>query len=141
MPADEFVLVEEYMEHDLAGLMHSKHRFSEPHIKCIMHQLLSGLHECHQMQLIHRDIKSMSVVVFSFVCPLCACKLNAFVALVNQSNDRLQHFDAQRQPADHGLWVHDDGGECYALPVLRDHHPLVPPTGVASGHHYLRQGG
>lgn len=62
-PKDEFVLVEEYMEHDLAGLLHSKHRFSEPHIKCIMHQLLSGLHECHQMQLIHRDIKSSNILM------------------------------------------------------------------------------
>jgi serine/threonine protein kinase len=41
-----------------------------------MHQLLSGLHECHQMQLIHRDIKSThlsSALHFVRVCTHACC--------------------------------------------------------------------
>jgi serine/threonine protein kinase len=63
--------------------LHSKHRFSEPHIKCIMHQLLSGLHECHQMQLIHRDIKStflqLSTLFIASVLMRVSCVLRVVV--------------------------------------------------------------
>jgi len=59
LQSDDFVLVEEYMDHDLAGLLRSKRRFTEPQIKCIMQQLVAGLDECHRLQLIHRDIKSV----------------------------------------------------------------------------------
>jgi len=60
---DDFVLVEEYMDHDLAGLLRSKRRFTEPQIKCIMQQLVAGLDECHRLQLIHRDIKSSNILM------------------------------------------------------------------------------
>ncbi|XP_072973190.1 protein IMPAIRED IN BABA-INDUCED STERILITY 1-like isoform X2 [Typha angustifolia] len=57
-------LVFEYMEHDLAGLSSSPDiNFSEPQVKCYMHQLLSGLEHCHSRGIIHRDIKGANLLV------------------------------------------------------------------------------
>ncbi|XP_020092428.1 probable serine/threonine-protein kinase At1g54610 isoform X1 [Ananas comosus] len=57
-------LVFEYMEHDLAGLSSSPDiKFSEPQIKCYMHQLLSGLEHCHSRGVMHRDIKCANLLV------------------------------------------------------------------------------
>uniref|UniRef100_A0A1D1XSI3 [RNA-polymerase]-subunit kinase n=1 Tax=Anthurium amnicola TaxID=1678845 RepID=A0A1D1XSI3_9ARAE len=57
-------LVFEYMEHDLAGLAASPGiKFSEPQVKCYMHQLLSGLEHCHNHGVLHRDIKGSNLLL------------------------------------------------------------------------------
>ncbi|KAK1591528.1 hypothetical protein Q3G72_009114 [Acer saccharum] len=50
-------LVFKYMEHDLAGLAASPTiKFTEPQVKCYMHQLLSGLEHCHNQLLAGKPI-------------------------------------------------------------------------------------
>ncbi|KAJ6796125.1 putative protein kinase superfamily protein [Iris pallida] len=57
-------LVFEYMEHDLAGLAASPTiKFTEPQVKCYMHQLLSGLEHCHNRGVLHRDIKGSNLLL------------------------------------------------------------------------------
>ncbi|EEF45481.1 ATP binding protein, putative [Ricinus communis] len=57
-------LVFEYMEHDLAGLAASPNiKFTEPQVKCYMHQLLSGLEHCHNRHVLHRDIKGSNLLI------------------------------------------------------------------------------
>ncbi|XP_071737295.1 probable serine/threonine-protein kinase At1g54610 isoform X2 [Rutidosis leptorrhynchoides] len=57
-------LVFEYMEHDLAGLAASPTiKFTEPQVKCYMHQLLSGLEHCHNSHVLHRDIKGSNLLL------------------------------------------------------------------------------
>ncbi|XP_056168225.1 probable serine/threonine-protein kinase At1g54610 isoform X2 [Syzygium oleosum] len=57
-------LVLEYMEHDLAGLAASPAiKFTEPQVKCYMHQLLSGLEHCHNRRVLHRDIKGSNLLI------------------------------------------------------------------------------
>ncbi|XP_057956368.1 probable serine/threonine-protein kinase At1g54610 isoform X1 [Malania oleifera] len=57
-------LVFEYMEHDLAGLASCPGiKFTEPQVKCYMHQLLSGLEHCHTCGILHRDIKGSNLLV------------------------------------------------------------------------------
>ncbi|KDP23602.1 hypothetical protein JCGZ_23435 [Jatropha curcas] len=57
-------LVFEYMEHDLAGLAASPGvKFTEPQVKCYMHQLLSGLEHCHNRGVLHRDIKGSNLLI------------------------------------------------------------------------------
>ncbi|URE06436.1 serine threonine-protein kinase [Musa troglodytarum] len=57
-------LVFEYMEHDLAGLAAGlTTKFTEPQVKCYMHQLLSGLEHCHNNRVLHRDIKGSNLLL------------------------------------------------------------------------------
>ncbi|KAH9619709.1 hypothetical protein KSS87_007106 [Heliosperma pusillum] len=57
-------LVFEYMEHDLAGLAASPDiKFTEPQVKCYMHQLISGLEHCHNRGVLHRDIKGSNLLL------------------------------------------------------------------------------
>ncbi|KAI3703674.1 hypothetical protein L1987_73866 [Smallanthus sonchifolius] len=57
-------LVFEYMEHDLAGLAASPTiKFTEPQVKCYIHQLLSGLEHCHNHNVLHRDIKGSNLLL------------------------------------------------------------------------------
>uniref|UniRef100_A0AA96SIB9 [RNA-polymerase]-subunit kinase n=1 Tax=Phyllostachys edulis TaxID=38705 RepID=A0AA96SIB9_PHYED len=57
-------LVFEYMEHDLTGLAASPDiKFTEPQVKCYMHQLLSGLEHCHDRGVLHRDIKGSNLLL------------------------------------------------------------------------------
>ncbi|KAL1350571.1 hypothetical protein HN51_014612 [Arachis hypogaea] len=57
-------LVFDYMVHDLAGLVASPRiRFTEPQVKCYMHQLLSGLEHCHKRRVLHRDIKGSNLLI------------------------------------------------------------------------------
>ncbi|KAI5077789.1 hypothetical protein GOP47_0007613 [Adiantum capillus-veneris] len=57
-------LVFEYMEHDLAGLAACPGiTFTEPQVKCYLHQLLSGLEHCHTRGVLHRDIKGSNLLL------------------------------------------------------------------------------
>ncbi|KAK4483279.1 hypothetical protein RD792_010464 [Penstemon davidsonii] len=57
-------LVFDYMEHDLAGLASSPGvKFTEPQVKCYIHQLLSGLEHCHKRHVLHRDIKGSNLLI------------------------------------------------------------------------------
>ncbi|KAH1138493.1 hypothetical protein GYH30_028140 [Glycine max] len=57
-------LVFDYMVHDLAGLAASPDiKFTEPQVKCYIHQLLSGLEHCHSRNVLHRDIKGSNLLI------------------------------------------------------------------------------
>uniref|UniRef100_A0A1J3G4Z4 Putative serine/threonine-protein kinase n=1 Tax=Noccaea caerulescens TaxID=107243 RepID=A0A1J3G4Z4_NOCCA len=57
-------LVFQYMDHDLAGLASSPVvKFSEPEVKCLMRQLLSGMDHCHSRGVLHRDIKGSNLLI------------------------------------------------------------------------------
>lgn len=68
---EELVLVFEYMEHDLSGLLSLKNvQLSPAQIKCLMKQLLEGLHQCHQQGIMHRDIKAANLLLSNGVLKL-----------------------------------------------------------------------
>nr|CAB3489553.1 unnamed protein product [Digitaria exilis] len=57
-------LVFGYMEHDLAGLAATPGlKFTEPQVKCLLQQLLSGLDHCHRNGVLHRDMKSSNILI------------------------------------------------------------------------------
>ncbi|XP_066391464.1 probable serine/threonine-protein kinase At1g54610 [Miscanthus floridulus] len=57
-------LVFDYMVHDLAGLAASPDiKFTLPQVKCYVHQLLSGLEHCHNLGVLHRDIKGSNLLL------------------------------------------------------------------------------
>ncbi|KAL8524920.1 hypothetical protein ACS0TY_014514 [Phlomoides rotata] len=57
-------LVFDCMQHDLAGLCSSPNvKFTEPQVKCYVHQLLSGLEHCHNRNVLHRDIKGSNLLI------------------------------------------------------------------------------
>ena len=64
-PLGSLYLVFEYVEHDLAGLIDSKHKFSPRAIKCIMKQLFEALEYIHSRNCVHRDIKSSNLLITS----------------------------------------------------------------------------
>ncbi|KAK6130445.1 hypothetical protein DH2020_035855 [Rehmannia glutinosa] len=52
------------LKHDLAGLSSSPGiKFTEPQVKCYVHQLLSGLEHCHNRNVLHRDIKGSNLLI------------------------------------------------------------------------------
>ncbi|KAF5752227.1 putative serine/threonine-protein kinase [Tripterygium wilfordii] len=72
-------LVFEYMEHDLAGLAASPGiKFTEPQVKCYMHQLLSGLEHCHNRHVLHRDIKGSNLLIDNGVLKIADFGLASF---------------------------------------------------------------
>lgn len=58
-------LVFDFCHHDLAGLISNSHDKIRDHklIRCIVKQLLEGIHRLHQNKIIHRDMKSSNILV------------------------------------------------------------------------------
>lgn len=58
-------LVMDFCHHDLAGLIQEAHDKikSLPNIKCIVKQLLEGIHKLHTHRIIHRDMKSSNILI------------------------------------------------------------------------------
>lgn len=55
---NNFILVFDYFEHDLFGLMANKVRFDLPVVRKIVQDLLKGLEHMHSRNILHRDLKS-----------------------------------------------------------------------------------
>ncbi|KAJ1972200.1 kinase subunit of RNA polymerase II carboxy-terminal domain kinase I [Dimargaris xerosporica] len=57
-------IIFEYMDYDLAGLIaHPQWQLEATHIKCLMHQMLSGLAYLHGKGVLHRDIKGSNLLL------------------------------------------------------------------------------
>ncbi|KAL6868131.1 hypothetical protein ACP4OV_014976 [Aristida adscensionis] len=62
--SESLYLVFEYMEHDLVGLSATPGlKFTEPQVKCLLQQLLNGLHHCHSNGILHRDMKASNILI------------------------------------------------------------------------------
>ncbi|KAL6050229.1 Cyclindependent kinase, variant 2 [Balamuthia mandrillaris] len=52
------------MEHDLSGLLSLKDvNLTPAQIKCLMKQILEGMHQCHSSGVMHRDIKAANLLI------------------------------------------------------------------------------
>jgi len=57
-------MVFEYMEHDLTGMLENmSSRLKPAEVKCILKQLLHGLHYCHSHNVLHRDLKPANLLL------------------------------------------------------------------------------
>jgi serine/threonine protein kinase len=59
----EFLVMEYIVGHDLSAYLRAGHRFSVPHVLCIMSQLLDALHHAHEAGIVHRDIKPSNLLI------------------------------------------------------------------------------
>jgi len=60
---DVFICME-FVQHDLKGLIETmKHPFLQGEVKCLMKQLLSGVHHMHDNWLLHRDLKTSNLLL------------------------------------------------------------------------------
>ena len=59
------LLIFEYMKEDLLSLMKARNakRLNESQIKCIMYQVLKGIHYMHKYGFFHRDLKPENILV------------------------------------------------------------------------------
>ena len=61
---DSIFVVMEYMEHDLRGLIESMRQpFSQSEVKCLMLQLLEGIKHLHDNWVLHRDLKTLNLLL------------------------------------------------------------------------------
>ncbi|KAK2656095.1 hypothetical protein Ddye_009147 [Dipteronia dyeriana] len=57
-------LVFDYMQSDLTRIIcRPGQRLTQPHVKCYMQQLLSGLEHCHERGILHRDLKASNLLI------------------------------------------------------------------------------
>lgn len=55
-------MVMEYVEHELKVLINN-HRFSIAEMKCLLRQLVDGVHYIHEMWVVHRDLKTTNILL------------------------------------------------------------------------------
>jgi serine/threonine protein kinase len=56
-------MVFEYMEYDLGGLLNRSVEFTVPEVKCLVKQLLNGMHYIHTNKILHRDMKVANLLL------------------------------------------------------------------------------
>ncbi|ORY07446.1 Pkinase-domain-containing protein [Basidiobolus meristosporus CBS 931.73] len=62
--AGSVYMVLDYMDYDLTGFLgYPKLELSHAHIKCLMKQILEGIHYLHGKNVLHRDIKGSNILM------------------------------------------------------------------------------
>ncbi|EGR28842.1 hypothetical protein IMG5_167940 [Ichthyophthirius multifiliis] len=90
-------LVFEYVEKNLLEILEQKPSGLEPEIiRIIIYQLLKSLYQCHQQDVIHRDVKLENLLVNPYNYELKLCDFGFARALPTKQNDVLTDYVATR---------------------------------------------